>query len=145
LTRGARGTCIIHVMKMKNLKSILALALSLSALNLFVSGCVSTPDGGSKFGVPWKDTLTRRYPRSAEQLVIATRTVLTRNGKLLVDNSVNNTFEAKVNERSVYVRITKVDEKATELKIMVRTGMGADIDLAAELDKQIALQLTVTP
>ena len=131
-------------MKMKNLKSIFALALALSALNFFVSGCVSTPDGHAQFGVPWKDSLTRRYPRSAEQLAAATRVVLTRNGKLLVDNSVDTTFKAKVNERTVYVKITKVDEKTTELKVMVRTAMGADIDLAAELDKQIALQLTVT-
>jgi hypothetical protein len=130
---------------MKNLKSIFALALALSALNLFVSGCVSTPDGHTQVGIPWKDSLVRRYPRSVDQLAAATRVVLTRNGKLLVDNSVDTTFKAKVNERTVYVKITKVDDKTTELKVMVRTALGADIDLAAELDKQIALQLTVTP
>jgi len=132
-------------MKMKNLKSILALALSLSALNLFVSGCVSTPDNHSQIGIPWKDSLTSRYPRSVEQVASATRVVLARNGKLLVDNSVDNTFKAKVNERTVYVRVTKVDEKSTEVKVMVRTALGTDINLAAELDKQIALQLTTTP
>ena len=145
MTGAARGTCINHVMTMKNLKSIFALALALSALNLFVSGCVSTPDGHTQVGIPWKDSLVRRYPRSVDQLAAATRVVLTRNGKLLVDNSVDTTFKAKVNERTVYVKITKVDDKTTELKVMVRTALGADIDLAAELDKQIALQLTVTP
>ena len=132
------------VMKITNLKSILAVAFS--ALALFVSGCVSTPTGGSKVGVPFlKDSLTSRYPRSVEQLVAATRTVLTRLGKLSVDNVVDNTFQAKVNERNVWVKITKVDAKTTELVVKVRTSMGADIALAAEIDKEIALQLTVIP
>ena len=136
---------MVDMMKMKNFKSVFA-AAALSAAALFVSGCVSTPDGHTKAGVPFlKDTLTRRYPRPVGQLVTATRYVLTRNGKLLVDNSVDNTFKAKVNERDVWVKITKVDDKTTELVVKVRTSMGADIDLAAELDKQIALQLTVTP
>jgi maltose-binding protein MalE len=134
---------MVGMMKMKNLKTVFAVALS--ALALFVSGCVSTPDGHSKFGVPWKDKLIRRYQRPVEQLAAATRIVLTRNGKLLVDNSVDNTFKAKVNEHDVWVKITKVDDKTTQLVVMVRAGIGADIDLAAELDKQIALQLTVTP
>jgi hypothetical protein len=131
-------------MKITNFKSVLAVALS--ALALFGSGCVSTPTGHSRAAVPFlKSELTRRYPRSVEQLTAATRVVLTRNGKLSVDNAVDNSFHAKVNERDVWVKITKVDDKVTELVIMVRHGLGADIDLAAELDKQIALQLTVTP
>ena len=132
------------VMKITNFKPVLAAALF--GLALFASACVSTPTGDSKFGWPiGKDSLTRRYPRSAGQLATATRYVLTRNGKLLVDNSVDNTFKAKVNERDVWVKITKVDDKTTQLVVKVRTSVGADIDLAAELDKQIALQLTVTP
>lgn len=133
---------MVGVMK-NNFKSVFAAALS--ALTLFVSGCVSTPNGHTTFGVPWKDTLTRRYQRSVEQLAAATRFVLKSNGRLLEDNSVNNSFVAKVNERNVWVRITKVDDKTTELVVMVRSRMGADIDLAAELDKQIALQLIVAP
>jgi hypothetical protein len=131
-------------MKITNFKPVFAAALS--ALALFVSGCVTTPTGHSRAVVPgFKSTLTRRYPRSVEQLVAATRVVLTRNGHLSVDNVVDNTFQARVNERDVWVKITKVDDKITQLVIMVRKGLGADIDLAAELDKQFALQLTVTP
>jgi sulfite reductase beta subunit-like hemoprotein len=62
-----------------------------------------------------------------------------------VDNSVDNTFRAKVNERDVWVQAIKVDAKTTQLTVKVRSGLGADIALAAEIDKQIALQLTVTP
>ena len=135
---------MVDMMKMKNFKSVFAVALSAAAL--LTAGCVSTPDGHTTGGMPFlKDSLTRRYQRPVEQLVTATRYVLTHNGKLSVDNSVDNTFKAKVNERDVWVKITKVDDKTTQLVVKVRTSVGADIDLAAELDKQIALQLTVTP
>jgi len=84
------------------------------------------------------------YARPA-QLTAATRTVLTRNGKLLVDNAVNNTFQAKINQRNVWVRVTDVDGKVTEVSVLARTSMGDDVDLSAELSKQIALQLMVSP
>jgi hypothetical protein len=71
--------------------------------------------------------------------------VLSRNGKLVMDNAIDNTFKAMINERSVWAKVTKVDEKTTQLEVMVRTAMGADIDLASEQVTQIALQLTVTP
>ena len=129
------------VMKITNFKPVLAVALF--ALAVFVSGCRSTPTGGSTIAWPiGKDTRTSRYPRTVEQVATAARYVLTHNGKLSVDNSVDNTFRAKVNERNVWVKVTKVDAKTTELVVMARGSMGADIDLAAELDKQIALQLT---
>jgi hypothetical protein len=130
-------------MKITNFKPVLAVALF--GLALFVSACVSTPIGGSKFGWPGKESISR-YSRSVEQVVTATRFVLTHNGKLLVDNSVDNTFKAKINEHDVFVKVTKVDAKTTELVIMARGSIGADIILATDLDKQIALQLTtVTP
>ena len=131
-------------MKITNFKTVLAAALS--ALALFVSGCVATGTGQHTAGVPFlKDTITAQYQRSVEQLVAATRIVLARNGKLSVDNSVDNSFQVKINERDVWVKITKVDDKVTELKVQARTRMGADLPLAAQLDKEIALQLTVTP
>ena len=132
------------MMKIMKMKTFFAAACS--ALALLASGCVSTPDGHTTPGMPFvKDTKVSRYPRPVEQIAAATLTVLSRNGKLLVDNTVNNTFEAKVNERKVWVRITKVDDKLTEVVVKARTRMGGDIDLAAEIDKQIALQLTVSP
>jgi hypothetical protein len=131
---------------MKIMKMNTLLAAACCALMTLGSGCVSNPDGHSTFGVPFvNDTRTARYQRSVDQVAAATLVVLNRNGKLLVNNVVNNTFKAKVNERNVWVKITKVDEKTTELLVQARTGVGGDIDLASELDKQIALQLTVTP
>ena len=128
------------VMKITNLKPVLAVALF--GVALFVSACVSTPTGDSKAGWPiGKDTSTSRYPRSVEQVTAAARFVLSHNGKLLMDNSVDNTFKARINERDVRVKVTKVDAKTTELVIMARGSTG-DIILATDLDKQIALQLT---
>jgi hypothetical protein len=128
-------------MKIKYIKPVLAAAVS--ALALLISGCVSTPDGHSQVGIPWvyKDHLTSRYPRTVKQVSDATTIVLSRNGKLLLNNAVDNTFKAKINEQTVYVKVTKVDDKITELEIMARTALGADIELASEMDKQIALQL----
>lgn len=128
------------VMKITNFKPVLAVALF--GLALFVSACVSTPTGGSKFGWPiGKDSLTRRYPRSVEQVTAATRFVLSHNGKLAVDNAVDNSFRAKINEHDVWAKVTKVDAKTTELVVMARGGAG-DIDLASSMVEQIALQLT---
>jgi len=134
-----------RVMKTNYFKSLLAAALS--AVALLGTSCVSTPDNHSKFGVPWvyKDTIRAQYPRTVDQTVAAARFVLNRNGKILSDDAVDNTLKAKVNERTVWVKVTKVDEKTCAVEVMVRTAMGADIALASELDKQIALQLTVTP
>jgi hypothetical protein len=74
----------------------------------------------------------------------ATRYVLGHDGKLLVDNVVDNSFKAKINERTVYVKVSKVDEKVTQVQIQARVSGKGDLHLDADLDKQIALQLTVT-
>jgi hypothetical protein len=132
--------------EMKIMKITTFLAAACCALAALGSGCVGTNDGHATAGVPFvKDTRTARYQRTVEQVAAATQTVLTRNGKLLMNNIVNNTFKAKVNERDVWVKITKVDEKTTEVQVQARTTLGGDIDLASDLDKQIALQLTVVP
>jgi hypothetical protein len=131
-------------MKITNFKSVLAAALCASAL--FGSGCVSTNNGGSTVGWPIRDdTIQARYERSVDQVVKAARFVLNQNGKLLVDNVVDNTFKAKINERTVYVRVSKVDDKITQVEIQSRTRLGGDLHLDAELDKQIAIRLAVTP
>jgi len=107
-----------------------------------LAGCVSTQDGHTTGGMPLtKDTITSRYERPVSQLTAATRLVLNQNGKMLVDNGVNNTFVAKVNQRNVWVKVSDVDGKLTQVTVQVRTKVKGDVDLAAELSKQIALQL----
>ena len=100
-------------------------------------GTVTIPSG-----MPFtKDTITSLYEKPVPMVANATREVLKRNGTLLEDNVVNNTFQAKVNQRNVWVKVADRDGKVTEVFIQVRGNFAGDVDLAAELKAQIALQL----
>jgi hypothetical protein len=120
-------------------------SLALSTALVLISGCVGTETGHETGGFPTKDTITDNYEKPVPLLVNAAREVLKRNGKLLVDNVANNTFQAKVNQRDVWVKVVAVDPKVTAVYVQARGPFGGDIYLASELSKQIALQLTVAP
>lgn len=125
-------------MKMKFLASLALALVSVAAL----SGCIGTADGHTKAGVPFtKDTITSRYERPASQLAAATLVVLKRNGKLLEDNVVNNSFRAVIDQRDVWVKVTDLDGKMTQVIVQARGGVGGDVDLAAEISKQIGMEL----
>ena len=129
--------CILIAMKNK-----FSSFLALSACLVLLPGCVGTQDGHSVAGWPLnKDTITSRYARPVAQLVAATRTVLNRNGKILVDNGVNNSFQAKVNQHNVWVKVTDIDGKITEVTVQARGSMAGDVDTAAEISKQIGMML----
>jgi hypothetical protein len=116
--------------------------LALSACLVLLPGCVGTEDGHSVVGWPLnKDTIISRYARPVAQLVTATRTVLNRNGKILLDNGVNNSFEAKVNQHSVWVKVTDIDGRITQVSVQARGSVAGDIDTAAEISKQIGMML----
>jgi len=119
----------------------------IAALGGIVTGCVSTVDGHSHAGVPWtKDQVEGRYERSVARVLEAARTVLKFNGQLIADNSVNNSLEGKIDRESVYVRVDELDpvKPVSRVLVQVRTrGGGSDVDLAHELEKQIAIQLVV--
>jgi hypothetical protein len=124
-------------MKMKFIACWALVGLMIASL----TGCVGTEDGHSKAGVPFtKDTITSRYEKPLPALVAVARTVLNRNGKLLHDDSVNNTLTARINQRDVFVRITDLDGKVTQVAVQAR-GASGDVDLAAEISKQIGMEL----
>jgi hypothetical protein len=124
----------------------LLFSLALSTMLVLASGCVNTETGHVSGGVPFtKDTLFLRCEKPVPLVVNATRVVLSRNGKLVVDNVVDNTFQAKVNQRNVWVKVADLDGKITVVSVQVRGPMGGDIDLAAEIKTQIALQLMAGP
>ena len=108
-----------------------------------LSGCVNTVDGHSKAGVPFmKDRIESRYERSLSQVMNAAREALKTAGTIISDDVVINTLKASVNTRTVFVKCEEIDPKVTRVIVQVRTkGGGKDIDLAAEIDKQIALQV----
>ncbi len=122
--------------------------LLLAVLTATFTGCVKTGDGHSRAtALPWvKDKISARYERTVPQILTAAKAVLMRNGKLIADNSVNNSFTAKVNQRDVWVSAVDIDGKVSEVTVQVRTKMGgSDIELASAISTQIALQLSTTP
>lgn len=116
---------------------------AVAAITLFSAGCVKTMDGHMKAGVPFiKDKIVSSYERPVAQIFAASKEVLAANGTLNREDTINKTLEAKVNQRTVFVKVSEVDPNVTQVIVQVRTKAGvSDIDLAAELDKQIALRL----
>jgi hypothetical protein len=74
--------------------------------------------------------------------VIKKSGVLVNESILYGKTNMVKTIEAKVNQRSVYIRVEPVDPKITSIIVQARTsGGGSDIDTAHELEKQVALAL----
>ncbi len=124
------------------------LVLLLGGLVL-VAGCVSTVNDTHTAAVPFvKDKFESRYERPVDQVYAAAVDVLKFNGAIGRESILNpgpnqvKTIEAKVNGRSVWVRVEAVDQKVTSVVVQVRTkGGGSDLDLTQELQKQIAIKL----
>ena len=119
-------------------------SLALSTMLVLASGCRHTEDGNNTVAVPLtKDTIPSKYEKPIQPVVNATREVLQRNGKLLIDNVVDHTFKAKVNQHTVWVKVRDLDGKITEVDVQARGAWGGDVELAAELSKQIGMLLGV--
>jgi hypothetical protein len=116
---------------------------------LLVAGCVDTVSGRKTAGVPWvKDKVIGQYERPVEVVYNASRDVLKFNGSLLNETTLHNdtntvkTVEALVNQRRVWVRVYPVDTKVTAVAVQARSKAGGvDVDLAPEIEKQIALKM----
>jgi hypothetical protein len=106
-------------------------------------GCQSTPTGQTRAGFPFvRDTIPSRYQRPVPQIFAAARKVLELNGTLTSENTINNSLEARVDNRRVIVMVQEVEPGVSEVLVEARTKGGMpDLVLAAELDKQIALHL----
>ncbi len=124
--------------------NIVALFL-ITALAGLVSGCVETVDGHSQAGVPFvKDSVEGRYERSVKQVEEAARAVIKFNGTLIADNSINNSINGIVNRKEVFVRVDQIDPVKPVSRIIVEVRSksgGADVDLAHDLEKQVAIYL----
>lgn len=113
------------------------------------AGCVSTVDERKTAGVPFiKDRVGGQYERTVDQVAQAAKQVVMNNGVLVNESTLYaqtnavKTVEGKVNQRTVWVRIESLDPKTTAVTVQTRTPAGgSDIDLAHEIEKQIALKL----
>ena len=119
--------------------------LGLSTLLVFAAGCVRTVDNRREYGNPMvKDKVVRVYERPVMQCWTAAKDVLAINGTIVNEDVMQSTVSAKVDTRTVRVKTEAVDSKMTRVTTQVRTKMGnSDLDLAGEIDKQIALRLAV--
>jgi hypothetical protein len=124
------------------------LVVLLGAL-IVTAGCVNTVSGRKTGGVPFiKDKVEGRYERSLDEVFKAAKDVIIANGILnnesILHGETNTvkTAEGKINQRTVWVRVEGVEPKVTAVAVQTRTqNGGSDIDLAHEIEKQIALKL----
>lgn len=121
----------------------------LLALAFVCAGCVRTVTGRNAVGVPtMKDTVYGNYEKPLDQVFEAAKEVIRFNGALLNEGIVHNetnmvkTVTGRVNQRSVWVRVEQLEPKITGVSVQTRTqGGGTDLNLAHEIEKQIALKL----
>jgi hypothetical protein len=127
-------------MKMK-----LSLLMMMAAMTMVFTGCVNTLDDHAQFGIPFLvDDSVSQYDRSVPTVLEAARTVLTVNGELTADNSINHSLKGKVKDVTVYVRVDEVDvnKPISKVSVQARTkGGAADRELAQFIDKQIYARL----
>jgi len=119
------------------------------AIGILATGCVSTVDGGRTGAVPFKkDKIFSRYQMPVDQVFNASKYVLASErgglGVLQSENRINFSLVAKVDTRTVWIRVHELEPTVAQITTQVRKENGlADLDLASEIDKQIALRLQV--
>jgi hypothetical protein len=132
----------VCIWAMKILSGV-AVLVSAIAISVATSGCYKTMDNRSKMGVPFsKDKMGGQYERPVDQVQAAARKVLQFNGTIIADDIINRVIVGKIDTRTVYVKLTELEPALTGVTVQARNKSGsADVDLAAEIDKQIALNL----
>ncbi len=122
-------------------RNFVFLACCLSAVIL--AGCVSTVDNRHTFGIPGpKDKIVARYERPPAEIWTAAQDVIKFNGVLTSVDTLQAVLQGTVDKRTVWVKVQQDDPKYTMVIVQARTsGGGADVALASEIDKQIAIRL----
>ena len=110
---------------------------------VLISGCVATVDGRREVGMPFvRDKVEGRYERPVLDVWAAAKDVLKFSGTIYSEDTLQSTLEDSVDTRTVWVRVEPADPKVTKVTVQARTrNGGADMGLAAEIDKQIAIRL----
>jgi hypothetical protein len=112
----------------------------LSALSV---GCYTTEEGHKKWGSPLaKDKIESQYERKPAEVLAATKDVLGYMGTVTGDNTITRVVQARIDNSYVWVRVDEIQPGICKVTTQARgKGGGGNIDLASEVDKQIALQL----
>jgi hypothetical protein len=121
----------------------------LAGAAIVATGCVKTVSDTSVFAVSFnRDSVAGRYDRPCDEVYQAAYKVIQTDGALVREyiphdttNSVRS-VEGRVNNRKVWVRVEAIDPKVSQVDVQARTSGGlTDIDLAHQLEKEIALEL----
>ena len=140
---------VVALALMKNKFLVSSIIIGATGAVLIGAGCVPTVTGRSTMGVPFvKDAVEGHYERPLDQVYEAAKDVVKFNGTLINESILHTetntvkTVEGKVNQRTVWLRGEPTDSKVTGVAVQTRTkGGGTDLDLAHEIEKQIALKL----
>ena len=116
---------------------------------MVTAGCVKTVTDTHTATVSFgQDSVEGRYPRSLDQVYQAAVVVVNNNGAVVTEliphdtTNVVRSLQGKVDLCDVWVRVEAVDPRITSVIVEARTKWhNKNIDLAHELEKEIALQL----
>jgi hypothetical protein len=122
---------------------------ALAGIVIITTGCISTVSDTKTAAVPLqRDRVEGRYQRSVDQVYQASVQVIQHNGVVLTEyipHDTTNTvrsLKGRANQCDVWLRVEAVDPQITQVAVEARTKWGvSNIDLAHELEKEIALQL----
>ena len=118
--------------------SLIALAVGLSAL----TGCVETVDGRHRAGMPiQKDRVEGRYERPLAEVFTAAQDVLKFHGTITSEDTVRSSIQGVVEGRNIWIAIERVDSRISRILVQARKSGLGDLDLAAYLEKEIAVRL----
>ncbi len=131
------------------MKKMIMLACGVAAVAMLATGCVQTVSGTNTFATSvGQDSVSGRYQRSLDQVYQASLAVIQRNGVLTTEyiphdsTNVVRSLQGRVNDMNVWIRVEVVDPRVTGVEVETRSKWGVtDLDLAHELEKEIALQL----
>jgi len=123
--------------------------MALAAIAIATAGCISTVSDTQTPGNPiGRDSVGGLYQRPLDEVYRAAVKVINNDGTLLTEYIPHNTtntvraFMGRVNQNKVWVRVEAVNPQTTAITVEARTKWGnQDLDLAHELEKEVALQL----
>jgi hypothetical protein len=117
--------------------------VTISVLSFLLTGCFTGVDGRKEPGIPLiKDRIVRVYERPVLQVWAAAKDVLNTTGTIVSEDVMQSTVSAHVDAKTVRVKTEELDKKTTRVTVQCRTKSGGtDLDLAGEIDKQIAIRL----
>lgn len=135
-------SCLEGKMKTKIFLAFLSAAI-------ITTGCVGTvSDTKTPALVYNRDQVQGRYQRSVDQVYQAAVQVVQNDGVLVTEyipHDTTNTvrsLKGKVNQRNVWIRVAAESPQITGVTVQARSGTSGDVDLAHELEKEIALKLS---